>query len=77
MNTILKKTFIVALLSVIFTQAYCQVPFMRAAEEGDAKAQYKLGKMYAQDGRYQKDIAKALYWYRKSAEQNCKEEYWH
>lgn len=55
-----------------FTRTNAQT-FVRAAQDGDANAQYKLGKMYSQDGKMQKDIKKAIYWYKKAAEQNQKD----
>ena len=39
------------------------------AEQGDAKAQYYLGKMYANGKGVQQDYAEAVKWYRKAAEQ--------
>jgi TPR repeat protein len=39
------------------------------AEQGDAYAQYFLGRMYAKGTGVSEDDAKAVYWYRKAAEQ--------
>lgn len=47
--------------------------FVVAARDGDAVAQYKLGRMYAQNDKMQKDIKEAIYWYKKAAEQNQKD----
>ena len=44
---------------------YCK----RAAENGDAEAQLRLGGMYAFGEGVRKDFAKAMKWYRKAAEQ--------
>ncbi|MCY4374090.1 MAG: SEL1-like repeat protein [Spirochaetaceae bacterium] len=42
----------------------------RAAERGDAEAQFQLGFMYASGfGDFDEDEAEALRWYRRSAEQ--------
>ena len=41
----------------------------KAAEKGEADAQYKLGEMYYAGKDVQKDDAKAEKWYRKAAEQ--------
>ena len=43
---------------------------IKKAEAGDAKAQYKLGRGYAEDRwMLPKDLAKAVIWLRKAAEQ--------
>jgi TPR repeat protein len=61
----------------------------RKAEAGDAEAQFKLGKIYANDGFYfdasgvliapiiAKDAAKAVEWYRKAAAQGHAEAQYH
>ena len=42
----------------------------KAAENGDAKAQYELGVMYYWgDGGVPQDVEKSTYWFRKAAEQ--------
>lgn len=41
----------------------------KAAEQGDATAQYKLGVLYIQGVGMMQDSARACYWYRKAAEQ--------
>lgn len=41
----------------------------RAAEQGDAEAQFDLGVMYDYGDGVAKDKAKAVYWYTKAAEQ--------
>ena len=73
MKTTVKKWFFCAVLCLLGVSVNAQVTFMRAAEDGDANAQYKLGRMYSQDNRYQKDIKKAMYWYKKAAAQNQKD----
>jgi len=39
------------------------------AEQGDARAQYKLGASYARGQGVKKDYVQAMEWYRKAAEQ--------
>ena len=41
----------------------------KAAEQGDASAQYNLGVMYRDGNGVPKDLAKAVEWFRKAAEQ--------
>ncbi|MDM8214852.1 tetratricopeptide repeat protein [Desulfovibrio piger] len=41
----------------------------KAAEQGDASAQYKLGVLYIQGVGMMQNSARACYWYRKAAEQ--------
>ena len=43
--------------------------YRKAAEKGDAKAQYKLGVCYADGEGVSKDLKQAVYWWKKSAEQ--------
>jgi TPR repeat protein len=43
--------------------------FRKAAEQGDANAQYALGFMYANGNRVPQDDAQAMGWLRKAAEQ--------
>src|SRR6478736_5768405 len=43
--------------------------YRKAAEKGDARAQYNLGLMYDNGLGVPQDYAAALRWYRKSAEQ--------
>ena len=45
------------------------LPFRRAAEQGDAIAQFNLGVMYHTGSGVPKDDQKAVLWYRKAAEQ--------
>ena len=45
--------------------------FKQAAEIGDANSQYNLGLCYHTGFGLEKDTAKALMWYKKSAAQNC------
>lgn len=46
---------------------------LKAAERGDAEAQYNLGSMYWNGEGVTKDLATAVEWYRKSAEQGSRE----
>ena len=41
----------------------------KSAEQGNAKAQFKLGNCYYNGEGVEKDLDKAIYWYEKSAEQ--------
>ena len=41
----------------------------KAAEQGDAEAQFNLGAMYANGAGVELDIVEAVKWYRKAAEQ--------
>lgn len=43
------------------------------AEQGDAKAQNKLGQMFALGRGVRRDYSEAVYWYRKAAEQGVAE----
>ena len=43
--------------------------YRKAAEQGDAEAQFNLGLMYADGEGVPKDYAEAVKWYRKAAEQ--------
>ncbi len=43
--------------------------FLKAAEEGNAKAQYKLGVMYEDGKGVKQDAVEAVKWYRKTTEQ--------
>jgi len=43
--------------------------YRKAAEHGDAKAQYNLGIAYAKGEGIAKDEAQAVEWFRKAAEQ--------
>jgi len=45
---------------------YC---YTKAAEQGEAIAQYNLGRCYTNGGGVEKDLQKAVYWYTKAAEQ--------
>ncbi len=47
------------------------------SQNGDANAQCNLGRHYENGYGVIKDLNKALYWYRKSAEQNYAEAYYH
>jgi TPR repeat protein len=43
--------------------------YRRAADQGDAEAQYSLGAMYAKGKGVPQDYAEAAIWYRKAADQ--------
>ena len=74
MNDLLKKM-MVALLSLGLAQAVWadNVPdfkeTLQVAEQGNAKAQFSLGKMYYEGQGVRQDYAEAARWYLKAAEQ--------
>ena len=41
----------------------------RSAEQGDARAQVRLGRLYERGRSVERDYAEAIKWYRKAAEQ--------
>ena len=43
--------------------------YRKAAEQGDARAQFSLGVMYAEGDGVAKDLEEAIKWWRKAAEQ--------
>ena len=43
--------------------------YRKAAEQGNAKAQYELGKCYHEGKGVEKDMAEAVKWYRLPADQ--------
>ena len=43
--------------------------FRKAAEDGNADAQFNLGVMYSKGRGVEQDFARAAHWYRKAAEQ--------
>ena len=43
--------------------------YRKAAEQGDASAQYNLGVMYENGHGVEQDDEQAVFWYRKAAEQ--------
>ncbi len=74
------KYYIVSILAAILflspCKGFCETPsqeqiteWRRAAEQGDAPAQYKLGVIYAHGHGVIQDYAEALKWYRLAAEQ--------
>ena len=74
MNKLLKKM-MVALLSLGLAQVVLadNVPDFKetfqAAEQGDAEAQFNLGKMYDKGQGVRQDDVQAVQWYRRAAEQ--------
>lgn len=52
----------------IFSQA--MVYYKQAAEQGDAQAQFEVGRMYAEGLGVPKDYSEAVKWYRKAVKQN-------
>ena len=74
MNKLLKKM-MVALLSLGLAQAVLanDVPdfkeTLQIAKQGNAQAQFNLGKMYAKGQGVRQDDAQAVQWFRKAAEQ--------
>ena len=54
-----------------FKQDYAQAVrwYRRAAEQGNAQAQYNLGSLYEAGNGVKKDLGKAIEWFRKAAKQ--------
>ena len=74
MNNLLKKMMMALLVFGLSQMAQADnVPHfqetLRAAEQGDAKAQFNLGGMYFNGRGVPQDNAQAAQWYRKAAEQ--------
>ena len=68
----------IALLTFIFNTgfniSYSQttddyIKYKKAADQGDAEAQFNLGVMYSLGEGVPKDYKQAVYWYRKAADQ--------
>ena len=78
MNKLLKKM-MVALLSLGLAQAVLADDVLdfkktlQVAEQGNAQAQFSLGKMYYEGQGVRQDYAEAVQWYRKAAEQGLAE----
>ena len=78
MNKLLKKM-MVALLSLGLAQAVLADDVLdfkktlQVAEQGNAQAQFSLGKMYYEGQGVRQDYAEAVQWYRKAAEQGVAE----
>ena len=56
-------------INIAFAQTFTVDEIKRKAEQGDAKAQFSLGAMYAKGQGVQQDFAQAKFWYEKAAEQ--------
>ena len=74
MNNLLKKMMMALLVFGLSQMAQADnVPnfqeTLRAAEQGDAEAQFGLGAMYYTGKGVPQDYKKAIQWYRKAAEQ--------
>ena len=71
----MSRTLIILLALAACLEPYCSWgaagadAFRRAAEQGDAKAQFSLGWCYSKGEGVAKDTKKAVAWYRKAAEQ--------
>ena len=69
----MKKIFLFVLLlfvSSVFAVTPAEVAaYRKAAEQGDADAQYNLGVCYANGYGLQKDLTQAMFWFRKAADQ--------
>ncbi len=69
------KTILIFLLTMLIfmcgSKSFAQVSkYQKAAEQGNAEAQYSVGLFYRYgDGGVKKDMSKAVYWYRKAADQ--------
>ena len=71
MKKILKRLFAFALFAFALLGAFAQNDIdsiKKAAEQGDAQAQFKLGICYFNGYGIDKDFKEATYWYRKAAE---------
>lgn len=71
-NRIMKRSFIVLLLSILTIACSAQSLFdimLQKAQAGDSKAQNDVAAYYREGYGVQQDYQKAIYWYRKSAAQ--------
>ena len=76
MKKILKRLFAFALFAFALLGAFAQNDInsiKKAAEQGDAQAQFNLGNCYAKGEGVNKNLKEAAYWYRKAAEQDLAE----
>lgn len=76
MKKILKRLFAFALFAFALLGAFAQNDInsiKKAAEQGDAKAQFNLGNCYAKGEGVNKNLKEAAYWYRKAAEKGLSE----
>ena len=67
----MKKLCVLAAIFMLVVSAFAEsvADYRKAAEQGDADAQYNLGLFYANGDGVSKDFAEAVKWWRKSAEQ--------
>ena len=67
----MKKLCIIAATLALMISAFAKsaADYRKAAEQGDAKAQFILGGCYANGIGVTKDLAEAVKWWRKAAEQ--------
>ena len=61
--------FLLAVSSVFAVTPAEVAAYRKAADQGDAKAQFNLGNCYANGNGVQKDLTQAVFWYRKAADQ--------
>jgi len=70
----MKKTIVKSalVLCALYNHAFSEETtalYIEAAEQGNAEAQYNLGKIYLDGDNIEKDATKAVEWFKKSAEQ--------
>ena len=69
----MKRFFLLVFLLAV-SSVYAVTPaevaaYRKAAEQGDAQAQFNLGLCYANGDGVQKDLTQAVFWLRKAADQ--------
>lgn len=72
MKKILKRLFAFALFAFALLSAFAPNDInsiKKVAEQGDAEAQFNLGKCYYHGDGVNRDLKEAVYWFRKAAEQ--------
>lgn len=72
-TTLRKITGSISIFCLLFVAAVCRADIdpdlLKAAEKGDAEAQYSVARSYQLGKRVKSDRKKSLYWYSKAAEQ--------
>ena len=63
------KTILLFLLTMLIFMCCSKSKYQKAAEQGNAEAQFNLGLCYKRGEGVTKDYAKAVFWYHKAAEQ--------
>ena len=66
----MKRVLIFTLACMLIVPGFANFKeYRKAAEQGDANAQYNLGVCYEKGEGVKKDLSQAVQWYRKAAEQ--------